>query len=566
MKHLFLLIIFYLIMSANPIQFNKYINNKKFLYKWKYILHLENKNFSKINEYFYLSYPNITLLNELILDLNEIKNNKKFVCEFPFRYLFLKKYFDLPKYDLKNCKKLQHFYNNFSKSKVGIIFSAEYASSPQSSFGHVMLIFKNKNSFLNSDVVHFAAKSNLHDGFFIYSFKGLFGKYDAYYLREKLFRKYYLYNIKQQRTMYIYWLNFNKKDIRLLIYYLYELRKFKAKYYFTSLNCSSALIEILKVIKPKINDNFNYVFLPIDTIKRLNKYIEKVQILPSLEIQVVLLAKKLSKKDKQIFDNIVTLKNLNYNYKNFSNSLKELLNKYYLYKFYKYHYVYPNYNQVTKLNYKESKIDYKSIIKSPLKRTQPSEIFIKKYNKNLYYFEFRPFLIGINDQQKFNKLDKKIYKIFYIQIFYKKNHIKLQRFDLFNLKSLNINYSPYLKPFSWGFYLGLNRENKKSYLLFNSELNYGYTYNSIFNSIISLLGGIGFYLRNKNYFYIKPEIYFIKYFNKSSLIIHSYYKYLEDYYNFKISYNIYYKNYIFSIGKELNNNESKIYLGIGYNF
>ena len=43
-------------------------DNSDFL-QWKYILHLENKNFGKINKHFYLSYPFVNAYNELILEL-----------------------------------------------------------------------------------------------------------------------------------------------------------------------------------------------------------------------------------------------------------------------------------------------------------------------------------------------------------------------------------------------------------------------------------------------------------------------------------------------------------------
>ena len=550
---------------------NKYIQNNlrtDFMLQWSNVLHLENKNFGNINKYFYLSYPYVNAYNELILDLNEIKNhNKKFICNFPYRYLFLKKFYKLPEYNLSNCKQLQNFVNGFSKEKIGIVFSAEYASSPQSSFGHVMLIFKDKHSLLNSDVVHFAAKPNMHDGFFKYSYNGLTGKYPAFYIREKFFKKHYLYNIIQQRTMYIYWLDFNKTDIKNLIYHIYELRKFQARYYFTTVNCSSALIDLIKVIDNNIpfQDNKIVPFLPIESVKLLKNRVKKLQILYPLEIQIVLLEKKLSNKERKVFFDIVTLKKTDYDVSKFSDTFKELLYKYYRYKFTKYHFVYPNYNKVEKLSFKSVPIDYSHIGKDPLHSTQPSEINLKYMENNKFIITFRPFLIDIKDNQH-SILSRKVYKIFTPEILIKNSNIQLYKFYLFDVKSLNINYNPYLKPFSWGLSLNLNRENKKRLLCFNTEINYGYTYN-IYDTVFSILGGTGIDLgKSYNKIYLKPEMYIIKNFKNSSFILQAYYKTFENYKKIDFSYNFYIKNFSIGIGKSIDSLDSQYYVSAGFNF
>jgi hypothetical protein len=567
MKILLLLLI---VINLFAKEYNLSNLDKDFVTQWKYILHLNNKNFAKFNKNFYLSYPYVNFYNEFILNLNEIKNNNKnFICNFPYRYLFLKKYYKLPNYNLGKCKKLQNFIKNFSKQKLGIVFSAEYSSSPQSSFGHVMLIFKNKNSLLNSDVIHFAAKANHKDGFLKYSYNGLSGNYPAFYIREKFFKKHYLYNIIQQRTMYIYWLNFNKNDIKNLIYHIYELRKFKAKYYFLKVNCSSALIDLIKIIDPDphINSNNKILpFLPIDSIKLLKNKIVRTQVLYPLEIQIILLEKKLSNKERNIFYNIVTLQKVDYNLKDRSDTFKELLYKYYRYKFTKYHFVYPNYNIIEKLNFKSTKINYSNINKDPLHKTQPSEINLKYMNHNKFILSFRPFLIDIKDNQK-NILNRKIYKIFTPEFLVNNSNIKLNKLDIYNIKSLNVNYTPYLKPFSWGINIDLNRENKRNILCFNTEINYGYTYNIIGNTVFSFLGGIGIDTRKSyNNFYLKPEIYLLKNFNKSSFTVHMYYKTFENYKNLDISYNLYIKNITISVGRMIKSRDKNNYINFSFNF
>ena len=555
MKHFLVILNFFVLIFAKDIEFYN---------QWVSILHLYNKNLGNYNKVFYLSYPVVSAENELTYDLKEIRNkNKKFICNFPYRYLFLKKYFNLPDFNLKKCYNLQNFLQNFNYEKLGLVFSAEYSSSPQSSFGHIMLILKNKKSLINSDVIHFAAKTK-KDSFFTYSYKGLTGKYNAFYIREKFYNKINLYNFYQQRIMYVYWLDFSKKDIKKLIYHLYELRKFKGKYYFLDYNCASATLDLLKIIDPKILYN-KIIILPIDVVFKLQQHITNYQILEPLEIKIVLLTELLSKKEKKIFYNIITFKKNSFEFDNFSNTLKELLVLYYEYRFKKYHIIYPNYNKVVSINYKHSKVNIKNYVKNPLNLAYPSEINIH-YSKNLTYIKFRPFLINRNDEQN-DILSKKTYEIFTFETKISNSKINLNSFNLFNTENLSNIYIPYLKPFSWGLYIGFNRENIDNKLLFENEVKYGLFENTILGNF-GLIGAVGIdYNLNKN-IYFKPYIIYSKKINNVEIISQYYDKFLQkNFYSGNIALNYHYNNRFF-IGIEYfkNKNLEKIFTNINYNF
>jgi len=541
--------------------------DSKFILQWNNILHLENKTFSQ--QSFYLSYPYVNWENELILDLNEIKNkNKNFICAFPYRYVFLSKYFHLSKFNImKNCPKVNFFLHSFQKDKVGIVFSSEYSMSPQSAFGHVMLIFKDNNkSLLTSDVVHFAAVVK-KEGFFKYSYNGLTGKFPAFYIREKLFKKYYLYNLIQQRSMFIYWLNFNKKDIQNLILHIYELNKFKAHYYFLNYNCSTAIIELLNSIK--LEQNYDHlIILPIKSVSLYHKNIKHIQKLIPLDKQLLLLYQKMDYKEKNIFNQIVLMKYKG-NFKSLSNIIKEASVKLYQYMFYNKKMVYPNYNEVSKLNYQKEKLNLKKI-KNPLQKTLPCEIyFFKDIKNNNYLFTLRPFLISKYDIEN-NLLEEKVYNIFTPTFLVKKHNLKLQQFDLINSESMIKNYS-FIKDISWKLYAGLNRENYNNNLTGEIELGFGNTYpiNNQFFINYLINGGIDF--GDFNNIYIKPEINVVLYSNNKLKI--------ENNLNYKVFINrkIYYQNDIFfsaKIAKQLigiisyikESENNKLLVGLGYNF
>jgi len=530
--------------------------------EWRTVLHLNNKNFGKYNSSFYISYPFVNAKNELNQDLELIKEkNKNFICNFPYRYIFLKKYYNLPSFDLDKCKKLQTFIKSFKdEKKLGLVFSSEYSSSTESSFGHVMLILINNKSFINSDVIHFAAKAK-KEGFFKYSYDGLAGNFDAFYIREKLFKKIYLYNILQQRTMFIYYLNTNNIQFNNFLLHLYELKKFKAKYYFRDFNCASATLDLLKIIYPSINYNKLVVF-PINDIEKIKNKTSNIKILIPLNKQIILLLNKMNKQDKLLLNQVINNK-----YKGsldiLPNIVKETLNKLYEYKFRKYHYIYGNYEQIKKLKFQTIMLDKNKIVK-PLDKPLPSKIALYMNSNNNLEIDIRPFLISEQDYQK-NLTDEKHYEVFTSKLEFKQNQVYLNEFDIFTSKSMAKIYYPYIVPISKKSSMGFNRKNIKNKLTFNCEFGVGQSFQHgiLFNYFLLFGFDYGAY----NSIYLKPEINVIYYYknlkfysiNNIKIFDHNYYSNIEG---------ITYKYNNISLSMEYKNTKKdNIYkLGIYYDF
>jgi len=534
-----------------------------FTKEWKTILHLNNKNFGQYNPDFYISYPFVSDKNELIQDLQLIQEkDKNFICNFPYRYKFLKKYYKLPNFDLNSCKQLQKFLVSFKdEKKIGLVFSSEYSSSTESSFGHVMLILINDKSFLNSDVIHFAAKVK-KEGFFKYSYDGLMGNFDAFYIREKLFKKIYLYNILQQRTMFIYYLDVKTKQFNDFLLHLYELKKFKAKYYFRNYNCASATLDLLKVIYPSI-DYSRLVIFPINDIEKIKNKTSNIKILIPLNKQIILLLNKMNDEEKLLFNQVMNNKYKG-NLKNLPNIVKETLNKLYEYKFRRYHYIYGNYEQVKKLKFKSIVLDTKQIIK-PLDKPLPTEVSLYENSHHNIEIYFRPFLISEIDYQK-NLTDEKQYEVFTSKLEIKRNNIYLNEFNIFTSKAMAKIYYPYITPISKISSMSFNRENIENKLTFNYEFGIGQSFQSsfLFNYFIIF----GFDYGKYDSIYIKPEINIIyyyknfKFYSISSIKIfdHNYYSNIEG-----VTYK-YNNNFGVSIEYQNNKKDTNYKIGIYYNF
>jgi len=245
--------------------------------KWNKLLHHYNgENQIVSNEFYLTNNINSTSKEELkkTVKLLNSKFGEKIACNFPARYNYLKSNnYNIQNFDLSKCNKLNDFIENFNKDKVSIVFTSEYTNSPSSAFGHTMLLFSDDNKSLNiGDAVHFVAKTNNKDGFFKYANKGLNGSYNGYFLREPFFKKIYEYNTLEQRYMYIYTLDFSKKQILQLLYHLFELRKATFKYYFLDGNCASQTTDLLNTVTDNYRQDSIY-YLPINAVYNYEKNI-----------------------------------------------------------------------------------------------------------------------------------------------------------------------------------------------------------------------------------------------------------------------------------------------------
>jgi hypothetical protein len=492
--------------------------------KWNNLLHYK-KEFSVKNKEFYLTtQENRTPIIELekTIELLNNTNGKEIACNFPARYLYIKnENIAVPSYNLNECKKLNSFVRGFKKDKVSIVFTSEYINSPSSAFGHIMLIFNDNNTSIDiADTIHFSAKIDSSHNTFQYAYEITTSRYDAYFIREPFFKKIYQYNTIEQRFMYIYDLNLNKKKILNLIYHIYELRKATFKYDFLYGNCSSEIIELLHIEDKTINLDSNGLFyLPIYAINSLKDKINNTTTLIPIYNKINSLISKMSKDEVDIFNKVIKTNKLPKG--TLSDIVKEALVYYSIYNFRKHHIAFKNYDEI--MNFKYKKTVLKNNYTDPLKKTQPSNIGIGYYNsstKNGTSISFRPLLLDKHDIQN-NKLQEADISLLNTELIYTNNDIKLYKFDLLDINSYAVQNN-FHKPLSWSFYSGYNRNNLSNNLKIENYIGLGAT-RKYFNSFNSILINVGI---ENDIAYVKPI-----------------YNFSKTYKNVKFGFSIYTKNY-----------------------
>ncbi len=555
MNKLFLLLIFSSALISNE--------------NWDKLLHYNYDTNSVKSRYFFLSgYQNPTPKQELEAILNELNNDLGNVvaCNFPARYSYLKSHdYDIPNFNLKECKELNSFMNSFANDKLHLVFTSEYVNSPASAFGHTMILFSNNDESLEiGDAIHYAAKTP-KDGFFKYAYRGSTGKYTGYFIREPFHKKIYDYNTLEQRYMYIYTLDFSKEQIRQLQYHLFELRKASFKYYFMDENCASQTTDLLNVVSDYSRDGRSNYYLPIDTIRTYEKnIIDKKRFIPLVN-KLDILLKRMTKKEKRLFKMTIS-SNLQVD-ENYPAIVKEAMVYYSTFYFRRFHRVFKNYDSVMNQSYQKQNIVDNSL--NPLEKAKPSNIGLGLYSKNnINYFnlQYRPLFVDMYDIQ-FGNMQQSAVDTFTWDLLVGKDSVKLNKFNLLNIKSFT-EQSIYYKPASWALYSGVSRDNTFDKLMFNTELGVGRTMSMQDNLSANLLLFVGF--DNSN-LYMKPYINFNLYLSKNMKIVNetSFKQYNGDNYLENKSFISYKKNNYQYVLENISTNikeKDTLRLSIKYNF
>lgn len=479
----------------------------KNLNDWAKILHMTSDNTKDITDKsFYLTN------GSLIDEIKEFKKiaSKEFgqdlVCQFPARYLLLKETFsNIKNYSLEGCKQLVRFIKSFKNRYVSLIITSELLNAPASAFGHVLLLFHEQEiPEMSSDVIHFSAIPDKSDNFFTYAYKGLTGKYNGYYLRNKFFEKHHEYSNVEQRYLFSHRLKISKWQRRRLLLHLFELRKSKFNYYFINKNCGFRIGTLLSVVYGKsLPDNLLYT-LPVEIPFIYEKQLDKtVKFSPYSSIAMNYI-QKLTKSDEKIFDKIIKGKKI-INSENFE-VLKKAVSYYYIYSFKK------NINALP--NYKENLINAKTLfsntlkdkIKSPVDKPKPSKLQIGGGKLNSHHFstiKIRPFLTDIDMYQE-NNLHESELTLLNTSLVKLNNKIFIDELDLLSVK-VYAPHSKYFSNLSWQGNLSINRRNIFQNKGINFNVGLGKSYR--FLGLSTFLINLGTDNNHDNYkLYMSPEI------------------------------------------------------------
>lgn len=482
--------------------------NKSFLNEWTKLLHFEDGQKQVVSTEFYISKTHQPLdeYNQFI-EILKTDKAKDLICNFPARYLLIKKHFpSILKINLRKCQILNDFLRNIKGDKVSLGLASEYFKAPSSAFGHLMLVIhENSKPSVSSSVIHYAAKTNPTDGFLSYTMKGLTGAYYGYYLKTNLFDKLNEYSKIEQRFIHFYELNLTSDQLLFLKLHLFELRKARFKYFFLNKNCAYRLGKIIDLSSSHNYTPTNFLYtMPIEIPKSFSPIITQT----TAELPYISISKQstesLSEDDLDLFQRI--LKGEDKLKESSSAQLKKAVFYYYNYHFRKENSHLPNYKENMVFSITEEKATSKTF--DPRNSPPPNKVEVSKrwINKDQgFNLRYRPVLRDIETPAKLNFYESEMNIAMIDLSYHDENNIKLNEFQLLNLKLLS-DYSSLYKDISWALYLGANRKNDNNFKDYEISFGLGQGKNSILSFAYILNFGLS-YIQDDFYPILKPEFY-----------------------------------------------------------
>lgn len=197
------------------------------------------------------------------------------ICQFPARYLFIKKELELPDQAFpSHCEKYDAFKKRFNSRAISLVFSGYFINTPASTFGHTLLRFKKTNAQggegneLLDDASNFAATVTTKNAF-LYGVLGLVGGFRGEFSALPYFYKIREYNDYESRDLWDYELNFTPQEIEMTVAHLWEMSSTYFDYFYLTENCSYHILGLLDVARPSLHlqDRTPYIVIPVDTLK-----------------------------------------------------------------------------------------------------------------------------------------------------------------------------------------------------------------------------------------------------------------------------------------------------------
>lgn len=230
------------------------------------------------------------------------------ICRFPARFLWLAEQlkFDASRLTMPTCKKFQEYLTQLDPKSITLVFSSYFLSKAASAFGHTFIRVdkqsdettpQERRKLLDTGV-DFSAEVTTSSSL-AYMFMGFTGGFAGHFGRMPYYFKVRQYNDFEARDLWEYRLNLNPKQLRMLIFHLWELGSTYFEYFYLSENCSYHILALIETADPSLEllKHVKYPVIPADTVKVLNDapgLVNDVQYRPSLNTQFQARLKHLS--------------------------------------------------------------------------------------------------------------------------------------------------------------------------------------------------------------------------------------------------------------------------------
>jgi hypothetical protein len=280
--------------------------------QWLKLLYYKNEKSLVIGDRYLLSPKGrVNALQELLVSIDKLKL-EKYSCLFPARRILINKQWPnlLPEFQ---CQDFQEFKMNLRAGELYLVFASVYPNNPASMFGHTFLRISSLESDKTEETQNligysmgFQAITDPRDNALEYTFKGLFGGYDALMEVKPYYMDLGIYNNGESRDLWEYKIPLTDDQRELMVAHMWEiLNSVGFPYYFFKENCSTFALRFLEVLSPEINfqSKNDFFVVPQVTLRDVVKtfQITETQFQMSIKNQMKYRFDNLSKNQKNIF-------------------------------------------------------------------------------------------------------------------------------------------------------------------------------------------------------------------------------------------------------------------------
>lgn len=417
---------------------------------WKSLLHINSDKPSINSKDFLFSFDDFSLKNELLKNVEQIKNNKHYPCKFPARYLWLTTNFpELKelKQDNIECREFNEYLEKTNADSIDLIFVSENIKNPSSMMGH---IFFKINGFYDdkkreNSISFFTILNHLNIP--ILAYESIIKGMNGYFILSPYQTQIFNYVNKEERNIWEYKLNLTAEQQKLIYYHFWELKDIDITYYFTNFNCATIIDNMLSISSEDYYfEPISFWLTPKDVVKRANKFklIQLSNTLPSLEWSLYMINENLDKKNIERLKSQIDDKNINSIRFSIENNNLSKLEIEFIRNYTKYLYIkkgileYQEYKNIINLLNKDDLdfIDY-SNYKNPINTQDSKQLSIGYLQKDKENFTKLGLLLAGNTLYDDNRnyFSENSLQIGNIEILANKSEIFLNKIDFYDMKS-----------------------------------------------------------------------------------------------------------------------------------
>gem|GEM_PF-5033403 len=225
------------------------------------------------------------------------------VCAYPARREFLEDKLGV-EFPRMNCHDFERWRSRMIGDSISVIFASNTLNNPSSMFGHTFIRIDHEDNVLGSQTVNFAAISPEQDAGLAFAVQGFTGGYPGLWTFEPYFEKIKIYGVIDNRNLQEFRLGLTPDRVEFLKKHLWEIAYVYADYYFLNVNCSSAMIDLIRVAAPEvIQENYKFAVFPTDAMRAIYPLVESGNLRLSMQSRIVHRWRQLSDDEKAVVKN-----------------------------------------------------------------------------------------------------------------------------------------------------------------------------------------------------------------------------------------------------------------------